>query len=329
MQGISVGVWTFGMCTERYVGKGYKPYLNFTERLDRIAQIDGIGGVEITYPGDVNEENVAAVKMLLADRGLRVAALGVELVCDAEWQSGSFSSTDPQRRQKSIALTHAGMDLAKELGTDVVSLWLGQDGFDYVFQADYQEAWHHLIEGLTASARHRKDVNLGIEYKVSEPKMNGYVNSGGKALALALATGMENVGITLDVGHAFNARENPAEIASVLIDQKRLFHLHLNDNYGFSDDDMPVGTVHWAQFFELFYWLEKLSYPSWYSLDIYPYRDDPSEACRASVEFIRQSQALVQKDGFEASLAEIQGQAPGRVIQWLAQTMLGSQEAVR
>jgi xylose isomerase len=329
MDKISVGVWTFGMSTERYVSKGYKPFINFPQRVKRIAELDGIHGIEITYPGDVNEDNVISIRKMLDDNGLQVAALGVELVCDAEWQSGSFSSADPRRREKSIQLTKGGMDIAHELGTDVVSLWLGQDGFDYVFQADYQETWQWLIEGLSQSAQHRADIKLGIEYKTSEPKMSGYVNSGGKALALALATGKQNVGITLDVGHAFNARENPAEIASVLMAENRLFHLHLNDNYGISDDDMPVGTVHWPQFIELFYWLQKLNYPGWYSLDIYPYRDDPTEACRASVEFIQRSISIVQQPNFEEELVSLRDQMPGRIIQWLAQRSLGVQEIIK
>jgi xylose isomerase len=322
MKGISVGVWSFGMGSERYVSDGYKPFIPFTERVSRISNIDGLSGIEICYPNDVNEENLEEIKAFLAEKNLKVAALGVELVCDKEWQSGSFSSSDPARRQKSIELTKAGMDIAAELGTDVVALWLGQDGFDYVLQADYVEAWKNLVAGLKECAQYRSDIKLGIEYKISEPKMNCYANSGGKTLALALATGMPNVGVTLDVGHAFNARENPAEIASILLYENRLFHVHLNDNYGFSDDDMPVGTVHWPQYVEFFYWLEKLGYAGWYSLDLYPYRDDATAACEASIVFVQDTLKIVHQDSFEKGLAEVTDQAPGKILKWLYQQVL-------
>lgn len=317
MEKLSIGIWSFGMGTDRYVGKGYKPYINFFERLDRISQIKDVEGIEITYPNDVNFDTVAKVKSEIESRGLRVAALGIEHVCDAEWQYGSFTANDKARRSKAIALTREGMDLASELGAGVINLWLGQDGFDYVFQSDYQENWKRLIGGLQQCADYCPEIKIGLEYKTSEPKLNCIINNGGKALALAKATGKENVGITLDVGHAFNARENPAEIASVLLAENRLFHLHLNDNYGLVDDDMPVGTVHWPQYIELFYWLKKLNYLGWYSLDLYPYRDDAVEACSASIEFIEKSMALIQEPTFEKEMLSNRSGAPSKLVNWL------------
>ena len=322
MKGYSVGVWTYGMGSDRYVGEGYKPPLPLADRVARIARLEGVGAVEVTFPQDVNAASLEAFRALAGRHGLKVAALGVELVCAAEWRDGSFSSARAERRAQSVRLTTEAMDLAAELGVEVLNLWLGQDGFDYVFQADYPAAWEYLVEGLRACAGHRGDIRLGVEYKVSEPKMAGYVNSGGKALALALATGMPNVGVTLDVGHAFNARENPAEIAAVLQRAGRLFHLHLNDNYGICDDDMPVGTVHWAQFVELLYWLHATGYAGWYSLDLYPYRDDAGAACEASLDFLRRIQAVVCRPGFAEALPALRREAPGRVLQWLfAQTL--------
>jgi xylose isomerase len=103
----------------------------------------------------------------------------------------------------------------------------------------------------------------------------------------------------------------------VLLREERLFHLHLNDNYGLSDDDMPVGTVHWAQYVELLYWLHKLGYPGWYSLDLYPYRDDAGAACEASLDFLQRIQAVVSRPGFDQALPGLRRQAPGRVLQWL------------
>ena len=322
MKGLGIGAWAFGMGSERYVSDGYKPFIPLTERVKRIAAIDGLDAVEICYPNDVTFDNIDEIKKMLDELGLKVSGLGVELVCDKEWASGSFTSPDPARREKSVQLTREAMDVAAALGVDTVSVWLGQDGFDYAFQADYVEAWNNLVDGLRKAASHRDDINLGIEYKTSEPQMACYVNSGGKALALALAIGKDNVGITLDIGHAFNARENPAEIAAILISSKRLFHLHLNDNYSWADDDMPIGTVHFMQFLELFYWLEKLGYEGWMSLDLYPYREDPSEACQTSVHFVKKMLEKAGDADFQAMVEENRG-AGSRAIRKIYQLMLG------
>ncbi|MDX9863652.1 MAG: sugar phosphate isomerase/epimerase family protein [Anaerolineaceae bacterium] len=322
MKGLGIGAWAFGMGSERYVSDGYKPFIPLEERMRRIAAIEGLDAVEICYPNDVTLDNIDEIRQMLDEHGLKVSGLGVELVCDREWMNGSFTSTDPARREKSVQLTCEAMDVAAALGVDTVSLWLGQDGFDYAFQADYVEAWDNLVEGLRTAASYREDINLGIEYKTSEPQMACYVNSGGKALALALATGRDNVGITLDIGHALNARENPAEIAAILLSSKRLFHLHLNDNYSWSDDDMPIGTVHFMQFLELFYWMEKLGYDGWMSLDLYPYREDPAEACETSVHFVNKLMEKARDAGFQ-KLVEENRSAGSRAIRKIYQLILG------
>lgn len=300
MKGLGVGIWTFGMGSERYVSDGYKPFLTVEERIEKIASLEGVDGLEVTFPNDVDEETMSTFSELLAEKGLTPCGLGVELVCDRKWATGSFSSPDADMRQHAIELTQRAMDMAGELDIKTISLWLGQDGFDYAFQKDYVQAWEWLIAGLQESASYRSDINLALEYKTSEPQMACYVNSGGKALALAQATGMKNVGVNLDLGHALNARENPAEIASVLLASDRLFHIHINDNYAWADDDMPVGTVHFVQYLEFFYWLEKLDYDGWISLDLYPYREDPIAACQTSIEFVKNCQALVHKPEFKA-----------------------------
>ena len=283
---LSVGAWVYGMGTDRYVGQGYKDYMNFEARIRAIGKLPGVTGLEITYPCDVSEENWEQIKPVLEECGLTIIGMGVELVCDKEWKNGSLSAIDPARRAHSVNLVQKAMDFAQSIGVKTVSLWLGQDGFDYLFQNDYVKAYQYLVESLQACATHNPQINLGLEYKVSEPKMSCMVKNAGMALSVAQATGCANVGITLDVGHAFNAGENPAEVAAILFSQNRLFHVHINDNYRIVDDDMPVGTVHWLHYFEFFYWMEKLGYDGWYSIDIYPYRDDPEAACQASVCFV-------------------------------------------
>ncbi len=313
---LGVGVWVYGMGTDRFVGEGYRPYMNFMERVRAISGISGVTGIEITYPSDVNESNWLEIKPVLEECGLNIIGMGVELVCDKEWKHGSLSAPDPVRRAKSIELVKSSMDFAESIGGEIVNLWLGQDGFDYVFQNDYAKAYDYLIDSLKTCADYNPRVKLGLEYKVSEPKMSCMLRNAGMALAVAQATGFDNVGVTLDVGHAFNAGENPAEVASILLSQKRLFHVHINDNYRIVDDDMPVGTVHWPQFFEFFYWMEKLAYNGWYTLDLYPYRDDPKEACTASVSFVHKVLHFIENK-LPEDFVDVSEKKPGKKLQEL------------
>lgn len=292
---ISVGIWAYGMCTERYVSEGYKPFMDFNERIIRIGKLKDLSGIEINYPNDVNEGNYKERMEVMHKSGLAVSALNVELVCEPRWQTGSFSSANIEMRTLAIKSTKGAMDMAKAIGCDTVNLWLGLDGFDYVFESDYAQSWKFLVEGIRECGNYRDDVKLGIEYKLSEPNMKCYVNSAGKALALAMATGCSNVGVTLDFGHSLNANENPAESAAMLLAENRLVHVHINDNYGVSDDDMPAGTVHWPQFIEFIYWLDKMGYDRWVSIDIYPYRDDAQIANQLTIDFVRFSEDIAAK----------------------------------
>ena len=310
---ISICVWDYGMGTDRYVGEGYKDFMPFEDRVRAIGKLSGTNTIEVCYPNDINEDNWAEKKIALEEAGLTVICLTVELVCDKEWKDGSLSAMDPARRSKSIDRVQKAMDFAESIGVEVLGLWLGQDGFDYVFQNDYAKAYNYLVDSLIQCADHNPKVKLALEYKVSEPKMSCMLRNAGMALAVAQKTDRDNVGVLLDVGHAFNAGENPAEIAAILMSENRLFHLHLNDNYRIADDDMPVGSVHWPQYFEFFYWIDKLGYKGYYSLDMYPYRDDPDMACASSISFINGAQKFV-REKLPKDFVTGTEKAPGKIL---------------
>ena len=67
----------------------------------------------------------------------------------------------------------------------------------------------------------------------------------------------------------------------------KLFHLHLNDNCRVWDDDMMVGSVHLQEYLELLYWVKKVGYTGWYSLDVFPYREDGIKSADESIEWLK------------------------------------------
>ena len=50
---------------------------------------------------------------------------------------------------------------------------------------------------------------------------------------------------------------------------------------------MIVGSVHLWETFELIYVLEQMGYDGWYSLDIFPYREDGTAAVRQSLDMVK------------------------------------------
>ncbi len=180
------------------------------------------------------------------------------------------------------------MDIAKDLDCDLIDIWPGQDGYDYYFQSDYLKSWSYLIEGIGECSSYRKDIKIGLEFKLKEPRTHCYLSSLGKTLFLINKINQDNVGIIVDVGHSLNAYENMAEsVAICKLAGDKLFHLHLNDNYGYWDDDMMVGCVHIPEYLELLYWLKKIKYEGWYSLDIFPYRENGIKAAEESIKMLK------------------------------------------
>jgi xylose isomerase len=179
------------------------------------------------------------------------------------------------------------MDAAAEMGCGQISLWPGQDGFDYPMQVDYREAWKRTIEAVREIAAHRRDVRIAIEYKMKEPRTHIHLSTVCKVLLVALELGAPNVGVMIDSGHALVAGEEVAESVVLASRYDKLYHMHLNDNYRLWDDDMIVGSVHLWETFEMFYTLEQVGYQGWYSLDIFPYREDSLRVIRANLDMVK------------------------------------------
>ena len=123
-------------------------------------------------------------------------------------------------------------------------------------------------------------IRFALEYKPKEPRTHSYLARCGDTLLMAQRTGQPNVGVTIDTGHSFAAGENVAEAAVMLAAYgDKLFDLHFNDNYRFWDDDMIVGSVHFAEFVELLFWLREIGYRGWYSWIRTPTARRPRAPC--------------------------------------------------
>ena len=297
---------TFGNCADRYCLSGYGGGGNTMHEMLALArQVEGLDGLELVGNWHVNDENISSVAGLLRDHGLKIAMLVPDLWTQAKWGRGSLAAPDAATRQAALEECRKVMDWAAELGCPYVDVWPGQDGYDYCFQADYPEAWKWLRESLEVCAEHNPRVRVLVEYKLREPRTHCFVSSAAKVLLLL--EGLERVGVLLDVGHALAAGENVAEAAALLSSYGKLDYVHLNDNYRSWDDDMMVGAVHLVEYLELVYWLQRLDYRGWLTLDIFPYREDGVRAATQCREWMEGLFAAVDKVGREAWAEVIRG----------------------
>ena len=289
----SAGLWTFGQLSDRF--SVYSEAADLREKFSRASRVQGLEGLEIIYPSEFTRDDMDVLKDLLKESGFKVSSLLVNLFSDPKWKFGAFISPTEKLRREAIKLAEECMEASRELGSNLVNLWLGQDGYDYLFQVDYSKAWNLLIDSIRECAQHHPDVKLSLEYKLREPRTHSLIATVGKAILIANEVGLKNVGVTIDIGHAFNAYENPAESLILAKRWNRLFHIHVNDNFREWDDDMIVGSQNFWDYIEFFYYLREIGYDGWLSLDVYPYRDDPVSVCAQSIANLRRLQELASR----------------------------------
>jgi xylose isomerase len=296
----SVILGNLGNTRDRFLSTGYKEEQATDAMLRQAVSIPGVKGIELVGNWDVSEKNAKAMKKLLGDNGVALVGIIPEHFSQKLWAKGAFTSRDPGVRRRAVEHTKEMIDILLELGGSIINLWPGQDGYDYILQGNFDEAYAWLVEGIREIADYRPGVRIALEFKPKEPRNFCYMARSSDTLLTALETGRENVGVTIDTGHALMGGENLAEAAFRLMKAGKLFHLHLNDNHQGWDDDMIVGSVHTLQYVELFFWLRKTGYDGWWSLDQYPYREDGREALAQSIAWIDALVAKMEARGLDA-----------------------------
>ena len=298
----------------------YQPARTFREQLEMAKQVRGAEGIEAVYPSDFADVN-ESVK-LIKDSGLEVSAVNLNVKAHDKWQAGSFTSPDPQLRREAVRDLKIALDLAAELGSDMVTCCPLIDGHNYAFQADYLRQWGWLEEGIAAGARHRTDVRLSLEYKLNESRNYNILADVGRTLYLCERLGMPHVGVTVDVGHALIAKETPAEAMCLAAQAGRLFYVHLNDNGREWDWDMLPGAVNFWDLIEVVFYLDRLDWEGWLSYDVVTRNGDVVESMAASIDIVEMAVELVDRIGRERLQGFIDEGIPARACRQLVRALL-------
>lgn len=251
---------------------------------ERAATAKGLTDLDLNYP-DHAENDVKAQTRHLADMGLGVNGLAMRYYTNPGFKLGAFTHPDPQVRQEAIDLTKRGIDAARETGSDLMTIWLGQDGFDYSFQADYNRMWADEVEAIREVADHDPACQISIEYKPNEPRAFSLLPDMATTLLAINEAGSPNLGVTLDFAHVLYADEVPAFAAAMINRHSKLLGVHLNDGYGKRDDGLMVASVNTKATLELLVQIKKDGYEGAIYFDTFPDASglDPVAECEANI----------------------------------------------
>ena len=272
----------------------YQPERTLAERVEMASRVQGADGLEICYPADFGDPG--ELRTLLDRYRLGVSAINFRSRRTGKWWRGSFISEQASDRQEVVDDLRRAMDFAATFGCNRVTTCPLNEGTDTPFEADYDSIYDHATETFDAACAHNRDVRVCIEYKISDPMARCVFGTAGETASFCLMVGADNLGATLDIGHALLARERPCQAAVLLSRAGRLFYVHLNDNDGVWDWDMLPGAYHFWETIELFYTLRRLGYDDdWYAFDVFPKELDVVENFTAAMHLTRKLEEITDR----------------------------------
>ncbi|GAC1314499.1 MAG: L-rhamnose isomerase [Ktedonobacteraceae bacterium] len=226
---------------------------NLHEKLADAAQVQKVTGtcpgVAIHIPWD-REDDWRAVKEYASQLGLRIGAVNPNLFQDDAYRFGSLCHFDKAIRQRAIEHVIECIQIAQEVSSNVISLWLA-DGTNYPGQDDLRRRRRRLLESLQSIyGALPVGMHLLIEYKFFEPAFYSTdLPDWGTSLLMAQKLGPQ-ADVLVDTGHHPQGT-NIAQIVAQLLDEGRLGGFHFNDRR-YADDDLIVGSQNPFELFCIF-----------------------------------------------------------------------------
>lgn len=257
----------------------------------------GLTHVDLNYPEHVTDYSSSEMKALLDGNNLK--ANGVALRFRKEFINGELGNADQKIAQHALELCKEAADYCREVGGDVVTIWLGFDGFDYSFQINYQKVWNQLVNAFQEIADYAPDMRISIEYKPFQPRAYAFIDSMGVAGMMLNDIDRENVGITLDYCHMLMKHENPAFGADIFGNRGKLYGVHINDGYGLNDDGLMIGTSTPFKTLEFLYYIKKHNYDDAIYFDTFPVIEHAVKESEQNIKMIKLLNSMIDNVGMD------------------------------
>ena len=214
------------------------------ERIDDAALVHELTGccpsVALHIPWDAVDD-WGALGDYARDRGIRIGAINPNLFGDDSFRLGSLANPDPAIRRRALEHCTECAEIARQLGSTIVSLWLA-DGTNYPGQDDLRGRHARLLAGLEELyAALSPDQQLLVEYKFFEPAFYSTDLPDWGTAALVCRRLGPQAQVLVDTGHHPQGT-NIEQIVALLVAEGLLGGFHFN-NRKYADDDLIAGSV--------------------------------------------------------------------------------------
>lgn len=241
--------------------------------------------------------------------GMGIGAVNPNLFQDEEYKLGSVCNPDSGVRRKATDHLLECVEVARDVGSDIVSLWLA-DGTNYPGQDSFTDRRRRMLDCLSeAYGAMPEHMRLLVEYKFYEPAFyHTDLADWGAALGVCRELG-GRAQVLVDLGHHAQG-VNVEHIVALLIGEGRLGGFHFN-NRKYGDDDLIVGSINPFELFLIYVELveaeEEASFPIAYMIDQAHNIEPKIEAMILSVMNLQEAYAkalLVDREALDEARSE-------------------------
>ena len=157
-------------------------------------------------------ETAKSLKNRLSDQGLASEFVAPRLWEDPRTIDGGYTANSAEDRNYAIERSKIAIDIANELETDLIVLWLAREG-TYIREAkDSKVAVERLVEAINIMLEYDPKIRICIEPKPNEPTDMAYIPTTGHAIGLGLLTvDPSRVGVNIESAHAILANLDPSD----------------------------------------------------------------------------------------------------------------------
>jgi xylose isomerase len=233
---------------------------------------DAVPDINTKSPAQVLRQ-AREVKKMLDDAELTAEFVAPRLWEDPRTIDGGYTNNDPENRQYAIDRSLQAIDIATELGTNKIVLWLAREGTYIRESKNARQAHEWLLEAMNKMLAHNPEVLILIEPKPNEPMDHAYIPTIGHAIAMSyLTVDPARVGGLIETAHAKLAGLDPSDEMAFALFHKKLWSVHLNDQNGLKfDEDKSFGAANLREAFNQVRVLEEAGYGldgEWVGLDV-------------------------------------------------------------
>jgi len=190
-------------------------------------------------------EKSREVKKSLNDHGLVAEFVAPRLWEDPRTVDGAYTSNNTEDREYAIKRSLLAIDIARELGTNKIVLWLAREG-TYLREAKNSSvAVGRIVDAINRMLDYDKNVRILIEPKPNEPMDQAYVPTTGHAIGLSYKTAdPSRVGVLIESAHCILAGLDPSDEMGYALYHGKLWGVHLNDQNGLKfDEDRTFAAI--------------------------------------------------------------------------------------